>query len=263
MQHYIKTMGVGVIVFLIFVGSAYAIPLTTDYRSFTISFEENMPTTSGVYDEFDLYRIAQPWEATLTPMDSTHLSSAAGNFLNVLSTAFPITAGWSYGTSGDALSDNSLVVHTYDVLGTPTRVGAEFHAEYIPHGTDPTSNIHWIQVVTNNYPVSDDIHGNTANVVDTISPGGRSPYYDDDGSATDRQFYDFPDRIDADMSHTWVADLFLVTGPDVNAGPGEITFYNGIRWGWENQPAPEPSTLLLMASGLAGLVGLARKTLFN
>jgi hypothetical protein len=81
------------------------------------------------------------------------------------------------------------VVHTYDVLGTPTNVGAEFHVEYIPQGTDPTSNIHWIQVVTNNHP-DPGVHDNMANEVDTRSLNG-SPYYDDGFTATNREFYDF------------------------------------------------------------------------
>jgi hypothetical protein len=260
MKYCRKTPWLGVIVFLIFAGSAYGTPLTTDYKPVTITFAAGSPTTSGVYDPTDPYVIGgERWVANLIPQNAMYLTGVPANFANVLAAAFPTTAGWSYQSSATELSDNSLVIHTYDVQGTPARVGAEFHVEYVSHGTDPTSDIHWIQVVTNNHSITG-VHGDPANVVDNpFSPAHRSPYYDDGGAATGTQFYDFPGRNDANNSHTWQAVLFLVTGPAANVGPGLITFWGGIEWGWENHRVPEPSALLLLGAGLAGLVGYRRK----
>lgn len=264
MKQHLKTQWIGLIIVLNLVSTAYASPLKTDYKSANIPFAAGTPTTSGLHDITDPYTIAGVnWVANLVPKDPTYIRGTAGNFFDILSAAFPGDKGWKYQSSAKELSDNSLVVHTYDVLGSPTKVGAEFHVEYVPHGTDPTTNIHWIQVVTDNHNLTNNPgHGNNENVVDNpFSPGKRSPYYDDGGAATATQFYDFPNRDDANMSHNWDAVLFLVSGPAANAGPGTITFYGGIGWGWENHPlpVPEPSAAMLMGIGLVGLIAYRRR----
>lgn len=240
-----------------------ASPLTTNYSAVTINFAAGNPTTSGLHDLQDHYTIGgNIWKADLSPFNPTYLRSPTQNFADVLSAAFP---GFTYASAANELSDNSLVVRTYDVQGTPARVGAEFHIEYAPHGSDPTTNLHWIQVVTNNHNITDNPgHGNTDNTVDNpFSPGDRSPYYDDGGAATSGSatgqtiaFYDFPGRTDADMSHYWSAELFLVTGPMIGATSGQITTLGGVQWGWKN--VPEPATIVLMLVGLLILSILTR-----
>lgn len=250
MQHS-KILLVGAVVIATSVSSAFGGPLTTDYKSATISFAAGSPVTSGVYDRSDPYTIgANSWVANLLPVNVTYLAGTAGNFFDVLSAAFPTSAGWSYQSAVKPLSDNSLVVRTYDVQGTAARVGAEFHLDYVAHDGDPTTNLHWIQVVTDNHNVTDNKgHGNAENIVD-LAPTATSPYYDDGFAATSSSFYDFPGRTDANQSHTWKAQLFLVTGPAAGT-PGLITFYGGVEWGWENHPVPEPSSFALL--GLGGL----------
>jgi hypothetical protein len=135
-------------------------------------------------------------------------------------------------------------VRTYDVLGTPARVGAEFHLQYKPAGSDPVNNLHWIQVILNNHSLTPPNvgHGIIDNKVDNC--GAKVPYYDFLCVADAGNFYDFPKRNDADKIHYWLAETFLVTGPDRADGPGEITFYGGVRWGWKNEPVPAPLPVL-------------------
>ena len=76
-----------------------------------------------------------------------------------------------------------------------------FDLEYKPTGTDPTANVHWIQIVANNHKLHSP-HGTLENIVDNgRSPGGRSPYYDDGYTADGLNLYDFPYREDDDMNH--------------------------------------------------------------
>lgn len=217
-----------------------------DYESWTLFGY----TSSGLYDFRDDYVInGQNWYATLKPPRATEINNTIGEFWWDTLSDWAQGTGWTFQSSLHTLSDDSLVIHTYDVQGTAARVGAEIHVEYVPHGDDPTDNIHWIQVVRDNHNVTDNKgHGNAELVVDTNSPGGRSPYYDDGFAANDRHFYDFPGRLDPDMEHCWEAELFLVSGPAADS-PGLVTIYRtGISWGWQN--VPPPSTLALFACGL-------------
>lgn len=242
-------------------GVVYAAsPVKEDYKSATINFAQGSPVTSGVYDKTDPYSIGlDPWVANLVPARPVYVRSSA-SFFNVLSAAFTGAQGWSFASAATELSNDSLVVRTYDVQGTAARVGAEFHVEYVPKGTDPTANVHWIQVISDNHNVTNNPgHGNAENIVDTATT---SPYYDSGFAATSREFYDFPGRTDANKSHNWDAILFLVTGPAIGT-PGLVTFYGGIQWGWENHPilaapVPEPETYAMLLAGL-GLLGLARR----
>ncbi|HJQ85796.1 MAG TPA: hypothetical protein VKA21_17035 [Candidatus Binatia bacterium] len=204
-------------------------------------------TTSGVYDETEDYEVKDKLcTASLMPATVTEVPGTGGNFFTVLSGAFPT---WTYASAVTPLTAGSLKVRTYDVQGTPARVGAEFHIRYVPAGTDPTANIHWVQVVTDNHNLTNNPgHGNAENIVDNpFSPGNRAPYYDDGGAAASGNcalgcdFYDFPGRIDTDKDHDWLAQAFVVTGPAANAGPGLITMYTpGFEWGWKNRCVDRP-----------------------
>ena len=203
-------------------------------------------TTSGLYDATDTYVVnLLLCEARLAPEQVTAVPGTTGNFFDVLSAQFPTGAGWSYVSARRRLSRGTILVRTYDVQGSPTRVGAELHVKYQPRRADPSTNIHWIQVITNNHDLKTNPgHGNPGNSVD-IPAAATTPYYDD-GYAADSgtcspscDFYDFPGRVDTARDHTWQAVTFIVQGPAVGAGPGRITFLRpGFRWGWENSCTP-------------------------
>lgn len=236
-----------------------AVPIKLDPRARTLPGLN--VATSSVYDKSDDYKVDNnDWIVRLLPEQPTYLRSPTANFADVLAKAFPTTKGWSYVSSAVELSNDSLLVHTYDaqygsdIVPDPTtgkwsRIactlcqGAEFDIEYQPHGTDPLQNVHWIQVVTSE----------GRSVVDGAAA---TPYYDLAGLADSRHFFDFPIR-GGRTQQEWDAELFLVSGPGAADGPGQITVYGGLHWGWENHNrTPEPGTLLLV--GFAAWVGVRR-----
>ena len=177
--------------------------------------------------------------------------------MTTLRKAFPEPA-WTFSISPTPLSDGSLHIHTYDAIhgdgpngDCDTCVGAQFDLEYVPHGNDPL-DIHWIQIVADNHAVGSE-HGTQENRVDVpAGHAGNSPYYDDGYSADGRNFFDWPWRPDDDMSHFWTANLLLVAGPAAGAGPGKVTIYQDVVWGWGNA-VPEPSTWVLSFAGFVVL----------
>ena len=258
MKPHLKVLWIAAAWPLIYISTASGSPLTTDYRQSSFTIGNVTYTTPGIYDPTDQYIIGAQethWFANLQPPNPAYLISPNSGVTEYFSAAFPTTAGWSYAFSDSALSENSLVVHNYSVVGTAQLVGARFHVEYTPHGADPTDNIHWIQVISNNHGRSG--HDAPAHEIDNTYSS--SPYYDYGGTANSRHFYDFPFRTDANRRHYWSAELFLVTGQAVDSGPGLITFYGGINWGWENHPVPEPSALLLSGVALSALVVVQRR----
>ena len=54
----------------------------------------------------------------------------------------------------------------------------------------------------------------------------------------------------------FAAEAFLGT---VNYTTKTLTLYDGLDYGFDNSAAPEPSTLVLFASGFAGLMGILRR----
>ena len=132
-----------------------------------------------------------------------------------------------------------------------------------------------MQIVTNNWNITG-INGanlaapmgigNAENVVD--APGVASPYYDDASAnipppnnfdTTPPHFEDFSSRGEPTAANPlvwWSADLFLVS----DDGEGNLTVYNGVRWGWETRfrqaaAVPEPATWALMLAGF-GIVAV-------
>ena len=110
---------------------------------------------------------------------------------------------------------------------------------------NPTTNLHWIQVVSTNnaitFPgsVPTSNPGTPANKVDVRRTNATSPYYDQGFAANNKNFLDTPRRPDVEFDNDWIAAEFLVSGPS-NPGtpqnPAQITVYNdsGITWGWQN-----------------------------
>lgn len=190
-----------------------------------------------------------PWVVNLSPDPPVYFAPgdisdegfyAEFSLQQLLGSAF---TGLTFADAAQPLSDDSLNIHTYAAIhGTGPNVcadgkcvGADFAAIYTPHGTDPT-DVHWIQIVSSD---------GGAPRLDNAGSKGRSPYYDDHGSANAQGFLDSPRRDDA-HAHTWWAVTYLVTGPAVPASgniTGQITVLAGIFWGWENhctQVSPSP-----------------------
>ena len=58
------------------------------------------------------------------------------------------------------------------------------------------------------------------------------------------------------LPRLFLGSFLLLACPSVRPDePGRVTIYNGIRWGWENHPTPEPASLLLCGAGAFGLLG--------
>lgn len=199
-------------------------------------------------------------------------------FLQALSNQ--LGGGWSYNISGITLADDSFLAQTYDVQGpTPPAangdafavaapvnnfsnncvnnnncVGEEFQVAYDASGDAPVDNLHWVSVLYDNFD------GPAAYEID--NGGGTVPYYDSVGTANAAGFLDLPGINQAGQSWVFDVQTYLVSGPDA-ANPGQFTIYGALDWGWQNSPAPEPATYLMVAAGL-GLIAFShrcRKTL--
>lgn len=244
---------------------AVAGPLAENYGAATVKGK----TSSGLYDAQDLYTLdVVPWEANLLPLKPIYARSMAASFFSVLSVAFPSDGERSFSNAAAELSEGSLVIRSYDALGTDTLVGAELQVEYRPAIADPSTDIHWIQVVRNNHK-ADAAHGTEDWKVDNL--GSDIPFYDVVASATSTNFFDQPTRNDPGESHIWIGQLLLVQG--AADGAGAITFLGGLTWGWENHPlraavatfstdlgidltapgVPEPQAWGMLLVGLAAL----------
>lgn len=249
-----------IVALFVSLGTVRAQIVIEQYQAFNLTFGANNFNTTGVYDFEDQYAIGtQQWKAWLLPAHPIQLArGGTPNFLAVLGAAFNT---WTFNTAATSLTASALRVHSYDVFGSPGYVGIEqvpnigFHVEYRPGVGDPTANMHWIQVVTNNHALGGGGgHGVGANIVD--NGGAADPFYDTLGAADDRHLIDAPGRLDGNQSHIWTADLYLVQV----TGLQTVTIYDGLRWGWANAPVPEPS--VVFAAALAGsfiLVGISRR----
>jgi len=275
MKRYIKGFMLGAALLIVFIAPAYAGPVTTNYMGGAVSVGGYM-INPGYVASLPYMVGAQSWTVALKPAMPLNVGSAnvqpfqpGGIPLSdyqVIVNAFPGATGWTFPLSG-ALPNNSLVVRTYEAYDSGGSDGAQFVVQYT--GNPPANNLHWIQVVSDNYNITNPIPGlqgpgkNELVVDNPFSPGGRSPYYDDGGAAssgmTPIALYDLPTRPD-NVATTWEADLFLVSGPAAGS-PGPVTIYGGVEWGWNNYPAPVPlpSALLLFAPALAGIGVLRRR----
>ena len=123
------------------------------------------------------------------------------------------------------------------------RAGANIDITYTPEGSDPTSHLHWIQIVTDtakNYglPPGEILPDRTPHppgepfldigvfgvgvITDPYYPGFELSHDNTLGAG------DTP-RQPATRTHTWTAELYLVQeGSDRKV----VTIYNGIRWGY-------------------------------
>jgi PEP-CTERM motif-containing protein len=292
----IRTIATSLVFISLSSTAAIATPLKLDYATqgtatFTPRGSVEYSYSYGLHQHNDPYQVnGLNWDVWLNPDPPEYLRGVSANFAGVMSSTFKTSDGWSYQSAANELSDDSLVVRIYAARSGDGKVGAELLVEYVPHGNDPV-DVHWIQGVQSNHGVA---HGTPQNEVDYRYAG--APYYDQGGTATSRYLYDFPKR-EWDQAHTWKGELYLVTGtPIVNQAdgtvrptPGAVTFLGGIRWGWENAcvggggagggagggpdgdhddmvcaaQTPEPGTLVLIASGLAGFARFRQRRGLN
>jgi hypothetical protein len=252
--------------------------LTEKYEARELKIKGTTYKTTGEHVTQVPYQVnGTDWVADLTPANPRPLKLGGTDFfLKILQQDFPANQGWSFVSAAKDLSANSLIVHSYqvhatDLLGQPNYVGIEanaltttnigFDVQYKQEAGDPVDDVHWIQVIDDNHAFNKNLQGkvvvNNYGQVEKrvdVPQGATTPYYDGYYSADSRNFLDTPTRPNFDKSHYWHAELYLVVGPDK---PGKVTVYDGVSWGWENHPAPEPASLVLLGSGVLGLLGHA------
>ncbi|HEX6897609.1 MAG TPA: hypothetical protein VF146_20155 [Bryobacteraceae bacterium] len=222
-----------------------------------------IPTTGQIVPVVNYMVGANPWQTTTDPLvfdsASTLQSQGLSNpFLQELSSG--LGAGWSFDfNTGVSLADNTFQIGTYDAQGPapPTNnrdalananlctanncVGTEFAMNYVPTGSDPTSNVHWVQILLVNFLTNG---AATLPFYLIDNDGGSVPYYDSVFAAGPTGFLDLPFIITPGAMRDFEALTLLVTGPPKDT-PGQFTIYGGVQWGWSNQRAdpvatPEP-----------------------
>jgi hypothetical protein len=235
--------------------------------------------TTGVVRPVASYTVgAATWQTTNNALqfDSASYLQAQGlenPFLQALSNQ--LGAGWSYAFNTTAvIADNTFQVHTYDAQAPPPPasnndaltaigvcpaancVGTQFFFNFVPTGDDPTTNIHWVQILYDNYLIG----GGAARVTpfyEIDNAGGTVPYYDVPFVADSTGFKDTPFATGPASPTVFDALDLLVSGPAPNT-PGQFTIYGGIEWGFSNQQTPEPSSVGGMVLGLAFLYGFRK-----
>lgn len=233
-------------------------------------------TTGTIYPVAPYKVGAIPWTTTTNTLsfESAATLAAQGNENRFIQELNLFGGGWTFNFASDVtLADNTFQVHTYDaqaptppaangaafagagICGGNNCVGSELYLNYVIAGADPTMNIHWVQVLYDNY----DLNGNRVPPFYEVDNGGRaSPYYDDRFTANASAYLDYPWVTDPRQRTLFDAELYLVTGPD-KTNPGPVTIYGAIDWGWSNQPTPEPGTLALLGSSLVAVGTYLRK----
>lgn len=182
-------------------------------------------------------------------------------------TAFP---GWTFDYTFSTLS-GTMFVDEYKAQYLTDHVGGGLINTRYKKGAGDPANLRWIQLITTTNP----LHGATSPYIDPYPNDGTdgAPFYWHSGEIADHiagakdygfgkdydlHFKDFSRRehplpIPFDPIK-WRAELYLVEWD----GAKHVTFHDGIQWGWEMHPIPEPSTIFLLATGLAGYFGFVR-----
>ncbi|MGB8687809.1 MAG: hypothetical protein WCD53_10805, partial [Microcoleus sp.] len=178
--------------------------------------------------------------------------------------------GWNFKKAKNDLNGSFSIINYY-ACGAQTEcgkekltdaplntVGAFFDLKYHPKSSDPNprnSKLHWIQRVVSNHDKdlpAPRYHGRLEDVIDIGRNNSTTPYYDTGTDAAGENFFiDRPFRSDLLNNHYWFAELYLVeetaTRRIGNRTVGDVTIYNGVRWGWKNiitrrkQPVPVPA----------------------
>jgi hypothetical protein len=257
--------------------SAIAVQLAADPIQIAPQAINFFGPTAGVIRPLANYTSGgNPWVTTDNNLvfDSAGLLAAQGlenPFMQALSNN--LANGWSYTFNTTAvIADNTFQVHTYAAQAprppasnddaftlngscpAHTCTGSQFVFNYVPTGDDPTANIHWVQILYDNYLLNGT---RVPPFYEIDNDGGTVPYYDVPFFANSTGFRDTPRVTNAGLPTTFDALALAVTGPPPGT-PGQFTIYGGIEWGWSNAQAPEPSTMATMLLGLAAVCGIAR-----
>lgn len=266
---------------IVVAGPAAAGPVKEAYpeKGFTIEDFGKKGSTTGKYgDSKELRFNDKSYTLSISglhPIDvSSPKKSTEVNFDTVLAAAFPKYTFNYTGAGGKdlALADNTLLVKTYDAK-TTFLASVDFYVAYA--GTAPKGgNVHWIQVIKNNWKVTGDPY-EAENRVDNGT--SLSPYYDGPYFAAgtfarpdDAFLSDLPKRDLAGLAKYkdtpifWTAETYLVEQTVANdKGGWVVNIYDGVRWGWTITAIPEPATwaMMLTGFGLAGSVLRRRRGL--
>jgi len=190
----------------------------------------------------------------LNPDPVTYLAGATAAMQAALKADFAL---WNF-TYAAGLG-GTLNINQYKATTTADdNGGGLLEVTYTRAANDPTiANLHWIQMVVTNRPLGG---GPTTGYIDPRPNDDTLPFYwtlaedanaaDGNKTATTYHFFDNSSRnamTDPDLI-TWRGELMLASwdGND----PGNVTVYDGIRWGWDlTDTVPEQSALILCLTG--------------
>ncbi len=168
--------------------------------------------------------------------------------------------------------DERPVVNISDFTVYQTRAaarigGAAFGLRYRAGDGDPTTGLHWIQVVRTNVPLgSGDNPGAYSIYLDNAdNRAAGAPWYDAPGDGVHGTFVDAQRRTNFWMADRpsrlivdgvdWQAQVFLATG---DIARRTLTIYDGVWWGFTlSTNIPTPGSLALLALG--GLAAARRR----
>lgn len=245
---------------------AIAFVVALNVSCYGITITPNQPGATTLYDASDPYVITgMNGVVSLNPLSATLL--ARGGTAGLLNLLVPFSqpvgmggGGWTFTTAAADLN-GKFNIDVYDAFVNaavnPNSVGANFAMDFVAGAGDPAGVVfHWIQRVFDNHAF-DGAHGVNEDLIDATTTSaltnpGRLFYDFDVAFATPPHFEDSPRRPDPQNFHSWNAELYLVSIP--NVGSKNVTIYNGVSWGWTNSVPDTGDTLMLLVLSAGGLL---------
>jgi hypothetical protein len=207
------------------------------------------------------------------PVYENQPTKATINFTTTFNAAFG--ASYVLVNQGGFAGQNEFNVQSYSVFANNGgQVGEDIYIFYSPDKGDPpiNANLHWIQVIWNNWSSTPPDKNTTGVVENIVDNGGAAvPYYDSPlgkgaagittiNGAQVFNFYDKPGRPSSELAAygfatpiQWMAEDFLVVDTGMKNGDNKeiLNVFGGIEYGW--QVVPEPSSMVLVVLGLGTL----------